>query len=742
MIYIFDDKKNRQEGYRWSNEKFKQYADFLTPVYHYSEVREDDDRKKIFSEGNTILFHESFFDTDFNRHQKEAIKIRRELEELAQTHPNFSLAFFSGSKSSRLLNNNIAYLPVSIMYQNLEEFIKQSKNGIIDLKYLLYGKNPNIEQELVEKLKDSNAGLLKLDEPFVMSKKANILIARTSTNDRLPQIVTGVNYKMNLSSDSHVDIHEVIIEHLQATQYDKIFVPLCFGTSMSDFNGLRLVAHIRCTDTINRCTPVYIYGFVGLDTLINHEYFNILKTKNVQIINYSIKAFEDIINSTPEPLELSELPQEMAKLKLDVPKDYEDSHSIANEWAIYRWAKAINTNDNAIQKIIDKVNTQLYFKYLSTIYPTTEILAISEEELKLKNTGKPKILYVDDDAEKGWYEILCKILSDINDIDVVDYLGDDLKLVSQDEIINRTTCKVQENDIDIVILDFRLHPDDFVVTNIKNVTGFKLLQNIKKINPGIQVIIFSATTKIWNLQALQEAGADGFIIKESPENSFDPSFTTQTIESFKSTIAKCLRNYFLKIIFSLIDPVTKLVKIESEKKPSKFSLSIHQNTIQNINQRIEIFNQLIYNFPSNLEWAFSTLILIIEEIVNALYIDDGLDHVVEINIFKKVKCNYTSSLGRCLSIKPNHNSSNYTNEEYVVPENDITFYNKTANRDPFNFRLTCILYYKYEIPLGAQISKYYPLYKLRSTSVMHVGTDKVRLSDLILGITLLKEIIK
>lgn len=48
---------------------------------------------------------------------------------------------------------------------------------------------------------------------------------------------------------------------------------------------------------------------------------------------------------------------------------------------------------------------------------------------------------------------------------------------------------------------------------------------IKKINPGIQVIIFSATNKVWNLQALQEAGADGFIIKESPENSIDPNFT-------------------------------------------------------------------------------------------------------------------------------------------------------------------------------------------------------------------------
>jgi hypothetical protein len=87
-------------------------------------------------------------------------------------------------------------------------------------------------------------------------------------------------------------------------------------------------------------------------------------------------------------------------------------------------------------------------------------------------------------------------------------------------------------------------------------------------------------------------------------------------------------------------------------------------------------------------------------------------------------------------------NSNYINEQYVVPENEINYYNKASNRDPFNFRLTCILHYRYGIPLGTNITKYYPLYKLRSNSVMHIGADKVCVSDLELGIELLKEMIK
>ncbi len=625
MIYIFDDKKNRQEGYRWTNEKFKEYSDIVTPVYIYSEVQEDAKRKKIFSDGNAILFHESFFDADFNRHYKEAIEIRRELEEFAQTNPNFYLVFFSGSKGSRLLNQNIAYLPVSILYQNLEEFLVKSKNGIFNLKYLLYGNKPNIEQDLVEKLNSSNASLLNLGGPINMFNGANILIATTITNNRLPRIVTGADYKMNLNGDSDIDIHNAIKTNLKPAQYDKIFIPLCFGSSMSDFNGLRLAAHIRCTDTINRCTPIYIYSFVKINELINHEYFNVLKTKNIQLIDYSVKAFEEVINLDPELMELPELPQEMSKLKLEVPKDYEDSHSIANEWAIYRWAKALNTDDKAIQKIIEKVNTQLYFKYLNTIYPTTEIPPISADELQLKNSGKPKILFVDDDAEKGWFEIISKLLSDFNSIVQLDYLGDEIKKISQKEIIDKTICKVSEDDIDIVILDFRLHSDDSVAINIQDVTGFKLLQKIKKINPGIQVVIFSATNKVWNLQALQDEGADGFVIKESPENSLNPSFTLTALSEFIKTIDQCLERGFLKGLFNYLEIIkNRLMVVEDVPENPNFN-----NFLKKIKKQFNVIcssaKSIKINKPITLDVVFLSCYTFLD-LFKKYYLEKGDDH--------------------------------------------------------------------------------------------------------------------
>ena len=98
--------------------------------------------------------------------------------------------------------------------------------------------------------------------------------------------------------------------------------------------------------------------------IIGNKYFDILKTKNIELVDFKKKALELAANKKRPALIKEELPKEIRKLKLDPPKNYEDSHSIANEWAIYRWASAIKANDEAIEKITNKVQDQLYFKYL------------------------------------------------------------------------------------------------------------------------------------------------------------------------------------------------------------------------------------------------------------------------------------------------------------------------------------------------------------------------------------------
>ena len=732
MVYLIDDKKSRQESdYLWTNERFGQFKNIIRCIYTLQEL--ENESKEVFSNDNIILYHESFIDQ--TNKLKESIDKRNKLYAWSENKGNI-MVYFSGSKNAREVNDNIAYIPVSTVYANLEIFLRKISINDTNLDYLIFGENINIEKELNSK-QDVSLNETFKEEPSKL--QGSILFLRPSRK-YISAPFSQFDEKILFTDVSDEKLTEKINEWLNDVTYNYIFLPLCFGNILSDYNGLRLATHIRCTSSLNQLSRIYIYGFVGIEYLIQNEYFNILKSKNIFLILFSKNAFRKTEYILPIPYTIEELPEQIAKLKLDLPKNYDDSHSIANEWAIYRWSLAINTNDNDIEQIIKKVNNQLYFKYLSLIYPKENIKPIPEKELKIKYTGNPKILYIDDEADKGWYEIFCKILYDINSLEF-EYLDQELNSKTQEEIIRISLDKIKDSDIDLVLLDFRLHPDDFNAKDIEDVTGLKLLKKIKAINPGIQVIVFSATNKVWNLLALQDAGADGFIVKESPENSQDINFTTQSIASFKNTIERCLKQCFIKGIFDLISPIANLVKNESEKKPSKFSLSIQQQIIQNINQRIEIFYKLIYNYPSNLEWPFSTLILIIEEVINTLYIDDGLDHFVEIDAFNKVKCNYILDSRRVLCLKPNYNA-NFTNERYVVPENEMNYYNKASNRDPFNFRLTCILHYRYLIPLGNGINKYFPLYKLRSNSVMHIGTTKVCVKDLELGIDLLKKIIK
>lgn len=540
MIYLIDDKKDRQQkDFGWSDEKFAQYADFIKPLYSIEEIEQIGE--SLYNGKNTILYHESFL--DFTSERQKALELRRKLQVIAETKTDLSIAFFSGSQGSRSLNKNIAHLPVSKLYQNLEIAVKQQMQGSVELKYLLYGEKPEIEEELYTKLTQKNK---EIEKDYAKIEGSNLFI-RPSSNF-IQNAIKGATEAKLFYDVSDEKFSEKLNEWLFEKEYDNIFLPLCFGPTLSDYNGLRLATHIRCTSTKNQLKRIFIYGFVGLDYLIDHEYFNILKTKNVELVSYSKKSFELAVNKNFEPLKPEELSKEIQKLKLDPPLNYADSHSIANEWAIYQWAKIIGCDEtDELTKVFQNVHANLYFKYLKTINPISEHVKISQDKLRIKNINnkvKPKVLLIDDEADKGWYEIFAYLLGDINGI-YTDYLDIDFKKLSSDEIINKSIEKISKDDIDIVILDFRLNPSDFHEKSSENITSVKLLKKIKEINPGIQVIAFSATNKTWNLKKLELEGVNGFISKGDPHNN-DIAFIKRSIKDFILSIQDCIHMTFLK----------------------------------------------------------------------------------------------------------------------------------------------------------------------------------------------------
>ena len=543
-IYIIDEQINRQIEYGWTEEHFAQYKTIVETIYREEEFFEDILKNKE----NIIFLHESFPD----KNTKEKIYQRNKEKAI-------SIGVFSGSKNERRKSENRIDLPADVFYKNLTVFLDRVKEGDFNIDYLLYGASPEREQQLLSELEKRN---IEEDNLAPIASIYKNLLFLTSEDyidnpfENAPEVTLYEDEEKRDFSDSR--LHTIVSEELDGDKYDNIFIPLCFGNSLSDYNGLRLAAHIRCTKTINQLSNIYIYGFVGYKDLLEHPCFNILKTKNVFLIDYSKKAIQEADKNTISSLKEDELTKEIQKLVLAAPKD---NHTIANEWAIYRWVTMIGTGvrDERIDIINRNIQQNLYFKYLQTIYPVirNELSAVRIEKDDEKS---PKILYIDDEAEKGWDEIFATLLCDGSNLDY-ECLEDDIKKLSKEEIIEISINEIKEKEIDIVILDFRLHNTDFSKEiPIEEVTSMEILKQIKEYNKGIQVLIFSATNKIWNLQALERLGADGFIIKEAPENSINPNFTEETIANFKRIMERSIRMTFLKKAYNAVRKIKNEVE--------------------------------------------------------------------------------------------------------------------------------------------------------------------------------------
>src|SRR5690606_29724228 len=152
-----------------------------------------------------------------------------------------SLVYFSGSKVDRHINGNIAHLPVSVLYKNLEVFLSEVKSGNIDLRNLLFGRDFFREEKLLQKLQDRNSAFdsTPLDT-------AEVTFLALSLEDEIPVSIQEsrdetffTDDKFNhLISDEYLDRR--VKEWFNEETFDKIFIPLCFGNVLSDFNGLRL----------------------------------------------------------------------------------------------------------------------------------------------------------------------------------------------------------------------------------------------------------------------------------------------------------------------------------------------------------------------------------------------------------------------------------------------------------------------------------------------------------------------
>jgi CheY-like chemotaxis protein len=392
---------------------------------------------------------------------------------------------------------------------------------------------------------------------------------------------------------------------------------------------------------------ILLFGFDTKESIfLNSDYSFFLKCPNVDFktLNFTNHwHLEDQI----KPISKEEAKTALMKLNIKPPTSYKTHHSIANEWAIFRWSNYLGINTS----LKTEITNSLYFQYLITIHEIEQV--VSKQNFL---PAKGKILIIDDEIEKGWEDFFKGLkLPSVKDLKIEGIVKGFKSLENQDQVINFIEEKIKTFGPDTIILDLRLLDSDFSENNPKRITGYKVLEKIKTdINPGIQVILFTASNKVWNYQALNSIGFDGWVTKESPELSADPDFTQKTIKNMKKSISDSLdRKYLVK---------TYEEKKELEKKIDgiQYDNNFKEQIINQLNLSFYLLNKA--NKKEEFAYAFISLYMIIETVNNHFLHQNGDDNYWYV-LGEKLK-NWTYSKGEYVDY--NKTEDKMTGELFTV----------------------------------------------------------------------------
>ncbi|WP_291087394.1 MULTISPECIES: response regulator [unclassified Empedobacter] len=186
-----------------------------------------------------------------------------------------------------------------------------------------------------------------------------------------------------------------------------------------------------------------------------------------------------------------------------------------------------------------------------------------------------KILLIDDLAEKGWKSIL--------ELAVIKETG------SIESAINIEEAYIKlNNKYDVIFLDMRLSEADHNVKNVEEYSGFKLLKHIKNeftsINFSSPIILFTASTKIWNIDKFKEYGVDCFYIKEHPDHIYSSEFSKENLKNLQESFLNLIKEGYKRYIIwkKCIEIINCIDSHKYFKRTDKRFINVKQRIIDKL----------------------------------------------------------------------------------------------------------------------------------------------------------------
>lgn len=463
---------------------------------------------------------------------------------------------------------------------------------------------------------------------------SNCLLIHNNNSKLKNKISNKIEFTYNNEDGIDLDyyITNTILPKINKETFDIIIINANLSQNSIDCYGLILLMHIRMSISLQgkRFVPILVESYLPLDVFLKlHPFSNVFSTSGTYLfLGDNIEAKLSEINGHIKLTDANFKELFLEKVNIKLPKDYLSEHSISNEWSIFKWSSIIKIKDESIEKIIQNTESMLYFKYLKNKFELEK--TVLDEDFSFEITDNAKVLYIDDECHKGWHNIFEHLFTNLE----YESIGSDFKNKTPEEILKIAKEKIESFQPVIVILDLRLSDSDFEDICPENLTGAKILSEIKSYNPGIQCIMFTATSRSIYLNYLNKQGIVGYIKKEAPSDKIISTF--DNINNLKELMEISIKNKYLVGIYSEINEMKvklsgQLTEIDNLLKQE---LSIHVSFI---------FDILNSQKENKLNYALLTIVKCLEIIKDSLTHERGNDvYLNHQSIPSSTQCPHTS----------------------------------------------------------------------------------------------------
>ena len=443
---------------------------------------------------------------------------------------------------------------------------------------------------------------------IILGSKASIELA-SKINAELIEV--GDLYNNDLGA-----INDFVVLHLRQ-EFDMLVID-ADNFQRGEEVALAIGMYLRLSFTEiggNALNPIILVSDKSIKMFLKYKtYSQLLLTKNVYF-----QTRQDIILDAVTPLEAKRYQDDFLDFIHVQAGPETGRHSLANQWGASVLDKLLNMGKASDNPVLNTASKSLYFKY---VYAQTINVAdfLSDKQQTQHNMmnrphinakGK-RILLIDDEADKGWEYVLKRlIVTDEGDFDVIGH-----KAKNYDGFSKEERNQIENGNYDLIFLDLRMNgAEEENVYQPKDFSGMKILKQIKSKQPGVQVIMFTASNKAWNLKALLDEGADGYYIKESPEYKFSLGFSIANYDALRENIKDCLQRSYLRKVDAQIKAIKKVFN------RTHGDLTNFKNSII---RQLEVSYTLLA--ARHFEYAYVSLYQTVE-LINSQYLDRDNNNV-------------------------------------------------------------------------------------------------------------------